>query len=101
MRGKTGIEVSLITKIASELWAALLDIRPAPVHAPAHVITHGDTGVWAGVVRDPTNILTVLVGVMTLEAAVTVVTVRGHGHLPTLTADTSTSPTGLLDAGLI
>ena len=98
-RGKTGIEVYLIG--TSELWAALLDIRPAPVHAPAHVIKHGDTGVWAGVVRAVTNILTVLIGVMALEAAVTVVTVRGHGHLPTFTADSITSLPGLLVAGLV
>ena len=74
MRGKTGIEVSLIIP-TSELWATFLEIRPAPVHAPAHVIKHGDTGVWASVVRVVTNILTVLVGVITLEDAVTVVTV--------------------------
>ena len=98
MRGKNGIEVSLL-KSTSELWATLLEIRPAPVHAPAHVIKHGDTGVWASVVRVVTNILTVLVGVITLEAAVTVVTVRGHGQLPTLTADTITIP--LAGAGLI
>ena len=76
MRGKTGSEVSLsIIKTSELLLATLLDIRPAPVHTPAHVITHGDTGVWAGVVREPTNILTVLVGVITLEAAITVATV--------------------------
>ena len=100
MRGKNGIEVSLL-KSTSELWATLLEIRPAPVHAPAHVITQGDTGVWAGVVKVVCNILTVLVGVKTLEAAVTVVTVRGHGHLPTFTADNSTSIPGLLSAALI
>ena len=73
----TGVEAEFSDTIiiTSELWAALLDIRPAPVHAPAHIITHGDTGVWAGVVREPTNILTVLVGVITLEAAITVATV--------------------------
>ena len=103
MRGKTGIEVSLTIIMTSELLAALLDIRPAPVHAPAHVIKHGDTGVWAGVVRAGTNNLTVLVGVMALESAVCVVTGRGHGHLPTFTADTITitSPMGLLGAGLL
>ena len=94
MRGKNGIEVSLL-KSTSELWATLLEIRPAPVHASAHIITQGDTGVWAGVVRAIINMLTVFVGVMTLEAAVTVVTGRGHGHLPTFTADNITTPPGL------
>ena len=102
-RCHTGVEAEFSgIFITSELWAALLDIRPAPVHAPAHIITHGDTGVWAGVVREGTNNLTVLVGAMTLEAAVTIVTVRGHGHLPTLTADTIifTPSPGLLVAAL-
>ena len=92
-RCQTGVKAEFSSIfITSELWAALLDIRPAPVHAPAHVIKQGDTGVWAGVVRVVTNRLTVLVGVITLETAVTVVTVRGHGHLPTLTADTIPVP---------
>ena len=98
----TGVEAEFIVTVkTSELWAALLDIRPAPVHAPAHVIKDGDTGVWAGVVREVTNILTVLVGVITLEDAVTIVTVRGHGQLPTFTADTSTICPRLLRAALI
>ena len=76
MRGKTGIEDFLIIIIiTSELWAALLDIRAAPADTLAHVITHGDTGVGADVVRPITNIKTVLIRIMTLEAPVCVVTV--------------------------
>ena len=68
------------------MWATLLIILPAPVDTPAHVLP-GDACVGAGVVRAETNILTVLIGVVTLEAPITVVTVRGHGKLPTFTAE--------------
>ena len=90
-RCHTGVEAEFSgIFITSELWAALLDIRAAPADTLAHVITHGDTGVWAGVVRVLTNKLTVLVGVIALETSVRIVTLTGHGELPTLTADTIT-----------
>ena len=62
--------------ITSQMWTALLIVLPAPVDSPAHVFINGDTGVGAGVVRAETNIQTVLIGVMTLEAAICVVAVR-------------------------
>ena len=71
-----------------------------PADTLAHVLP-GDTGVGvgAGVVGVFTNILTVLIRIVTLQGSIGVVTVRGHGQIPTFTADTNiTLPHVLLGA---
>ena len=70
------------------MWTTFLPVLPTPIHTPAHVVSHINTGVGAGVIRVHINIQTVLIGVVTLEAAVCVVAVRGHGECPTFTTDT-------------
>ena len=49
-----------ILRRTSEVWAAHFMVTLTPAHSSAHVLP-GDTGVGAGVVRLPTNILTVLI----------------------------------------
>ena len=90
IRGKGGVEANAEGFIdASEMRSTLLIILPTPVDPLAHVlIIHTGANAGAGVVRVGSNILTVLIGVETLETAVCVVTVRGQRDCPALCAVT-------------
>ena len=83
VRSEAGVKANAF---ASQMRSTLFTILPTPIDTPAHVIINGDAGVGAGVMRERrTNIWTILIRVVTLEAPITVVTVRGHGKLPTFT----------------
>ena len=76
----------IIIRRTSEVWAAHFMVTLTPAHTLAHFIP-GDTGVGAGVVGLVTKILTVLIGIVTLETAVCVVAVRINRKSPTIIAE--------------
>ena len=71
---------------ASEVRSAHSKVRVAPLDSSAHV-QQADTGLGAAVVSLVTKVLTGLVVVVTLQGGAGVITRRGHGQRPTLTAD--------------
>ena len=79
--------IPIITTSTSEVWAAHFMVTLTPAHTLAHVLPV-DTGKRAGVVGLETKILTVLIWIVTLQGSINVVTVSGHGQLPTFTAFT-------------
>ena len=81
-------EIIIIKSIrrTSEVWAAHFMVTLTPADTSAHVIP-GDTGVGAGVVGEFTNILTVLIRIVTLQGSIGVVTVNGHGQRSTFIAE--------------
>ena len=71
-------------------------VQRCPMHVtlkPPDTLAHvkpGDRGEGVGVVGLSSNNLTVLIWIVTLQGSIGVVTLRGHGQVPTFTADTIT-----------
>ena len=71
---------------ASEVRSAHFKVRVTPLDSSAHM-QQADTGLGTAVMCLVTQVLTGLIVVVTLEGRACVVTRRGHGQRPTLTAD--------------
>ena len=83
---KTETSLIYIIRRTSEVWTAHLMVTLTPADTSAHFIPE-DTGVGAGEVGIITNILTVLIRIVTLQGSIGVFTVNGHVQLPTSTAE--------------
>ena len=81
----------------SEVRAAHFMVAITPADTSAHV-THRNPNVWAGVVVLGSNILTVLIRIVTLQSSIGVVAARGHRQLPTFTAESISWQPRLLGA---
>ena len=68
------------------MFITLVIVRLAPIHPVTHV-QHGDTVARTGVMRAVTNMWTVFIGMVTLEAPVKVFTKRCYGENSALTTD--------------
>ena len=75
----------------SQVGATLLMVSLTPADAPTHLLP-GHAGVGAGVVGPASNVLAVLVGVITLLPRYRGVTGKGQGQLPTLIAESISLP---------